>query len=366
MRGSKLAAILLIATTSVYANVNEELQKMLNANQRLDVDVLYEQWLKEFDGVRPSKRLDARGVNQFRKGIFNSKVMNIISHNLDKTKTFKKGLNQLSDLTAEEVYRYYNLKAQAEQVCSATSSAAKDLSQALKSTPEAYDWREHNGVTPVKDQGQCGSCWTFSTVGAVEAHYLIKYHQFRNLSEQQLVDCAQNFDNHGCNGGLPSHAFEYIKDNGGLSTEQNYPYHGVDQTCNIPSGTQVVGVVGGSVNLTTSEDDLKVAIYEHGPVSIAFQVVDDFMDYHSGVYASQVCGNGPMDVNHAVLAVGYGTEKVSGVDIDYWIVKNSWSASWGDQGFFKIQRGVNMCGLNNCNSYPQDVLNLSSAKEFLQ
>jgi len=103
-----------------------------------------------------------------------------------------------------------------------------------------------------------------------------------------------------------------------------------------------VGVTGGSYNITAGdEDELMTHLYEHGPVSVAFEVVDDFMDYESGVYTSTDCGNTPMDVNHAVVAVGYGHED----GMDYWIVKNSWSADWGDQGYFKIQRGVNMCGI---------------------
>ena len=218
-------------------------------------------------------------------------------------------------------------------------------------------------VSPVKNQGKCGSCWTFSTVGCLEAHYLLKYGQFRNLSEQQLVDCAGDYDNHGCSGGLPSHAFEYIKDNGGITTEDKYPYKAVDQTCGVKEADKVVGVRGGAVNISLSEGDLKQAIFQNGPVSVAFQVVGDFRDYRTGVYVSNTCKNGPDDVNHAVLAVGYGTENGT----DYWIIKNSWGASWGDQGFFKMQRGVNMCGIQNCNSFPQDVYDLTQDfKPFLQ
>merc|ERR1719183_2265563 len=111
------------------------------------------------------------------------------------------------------------VNAQAKQNCSATKSETKALE--LDDVPDSWDWRDHNGVSPVKNQGSCGSCWTFSTVGALEAHSLIKYGSFVPLSEQQLVDCAQAFDNHGCNGGLPSHAFEYVMHTGGISTEKS-------------------------------------------------------------------------------------------------------------------------------------------------
>jgi cathepsin H len=177
-----------------------------------------------------------------------------------------------------------------------------------------------------------------------------------------LVDCAGDFDNNGCNGGLPSHAFEYIKYAGGIATEDKYPYLARDNNCTVDSNSFSVGVSGGAVNISLSEDDLRVQLFKHGPVSVAFEVIDGFRDYKTGVYTTDQCKNGPGDVNHAVLAVGYGTEN----GVDYWIIKNSWSATWGDQGYFKMQRGVNMCGIVNCNSYPYDVVDLKKAQEFLQ
>lgn len=226
--------------------------------------------------------------------------------------------------------------------------------------PDAHDWREHGGVSPVKNQGHCGSCWTFSTVGALEAHTLVKYQDFTPLAEQQLVDCADAFDNHGCNGGLPSHAFEYVMSAGGISTETDYPYYsgetGNANNCTVDPATFAIEVTGGAVNITEEdEDSMKAALFQNGPVSIAFQVVDGFRDYLSGVYTSDTCKNGTGDVNHAVLAVGYGTED----DKMYWIVKNSWGENWGDKGFFKIERGVNMCGVAMCNSYPENVNDLT-------
>jgi len=213
------------------------------------------------------------------------------------------------------------------------------------------DWRDRDVVTPVKNQGHCGSCWTFSTVAAVEAHMKKVTGKTLDLSEQQLVDCAGNYDNHGCRGGLPSHAFEYIKDIGGIDDETSYPYKAVDEpTCSF-NPNQVASRVIGSVNITQGdEDELLDAIAFVGPVSIAFQVYGNFRMYSGGVYTSTDCGNKPENVNHAVLAVGYGHDKESGMN--YWIVKNSWGPEWGEAGFFKIQRGVNMCGVAVCNSYP--------------
>ena len=144
--------------------------------------------------------------------------------------------------------------------------------------------------------------------------------------------------------------------------ESAYPYKAVTNKCTVDAKQYSLGVVGGSVNISTNETDLKQAIYVNGPVSVAFEVVNGFRDYNSGVYVSKVCLNGPSDVNHAVLAVGYGTED----GIDYWLIKNSWGAAWGDNGFFKMQRGVNMCGVAVCNSFPADVVDLTKAQVFLQ
>merc|ERR1712083_861338 len=202
--------------------------------------------------------------------------------------------------------------------------------------------------------------------GCLEAHLAIKYSNWMapRLSEQQLVDCAGAFDTAGCGGGLPSHAFEYIKYAGGLSTEFSYPYHAVNQNCTFnktatlethpfrPTSAGVgVEVPGGSVNITAGdENSLKYYLATKGPVSVAFQVASDFRHYSYGVYSSTVCKNGAMDVNHAVLAVGYGTDPAS--NMTYWTIKNSWDYTWGVNGYFKMEAFKNMCGVANCNAFP--------------
>lgn len=142
---------------------------------------------------------------------FAASIERVVEHNSQANKSYTKGINKYSDMTDEELRNYFKLDktgVREEQHCSATKGPLMDPTQV--SYPASWDWREHDGVSPVKNQGGCGSCWTFSTVGALEAHELIKYGSYTLLSEQQLVDCAGNFDNHGCEGGLPSHAFEYI------------------------------------------------------------------------------------------------------------------------------------------------------------
>ncbi|KAK8515456.1 hypothetical protein V6N13_139565 [Hibiscus sabdariffa] len=274
----------------------------------------------------------------------------IFKENLDFIRnTNKKGLsytlgvNQFADWSWEEFQKH---RLGAAQNCSATLKGNHQLTDAV--LPESKDWRETGIVSPVKDQGHCGSCWTFSTTGALEAAYHQAFGKGISLSEQQLVDCAGAFNNFGCHGGLPSQAFEYIKYNGGLETEEAYPYTGKDGVCKFSAENVGVNVID-SVNITMgSEDELKHAVAFVRPVSVAFQVIPSFRLYKSGVFSNDTCGSTSQDVNHAVLAVGYGVEN----GVPYWLIKNSWGANWGDNGYFKMEMGKNMCGVSTCASYP--------------
>lgn len=274
----------------------------------------------------------------------------IFKDNLDLIRsTNRKGLpytlavNQFADWTWEEFQKH---RLGAAQNCSATIKGNHQLTDVV--LPESKDWREVGIVSPVKNQGSCGSCWTFSTTGALEAAYHQAFGKGISLSEQQLVDCAGAFNNFGCNGGLPSQAFEYIKYNGGLDTEEAYPYTARNGLCKFSSENVGVKVID-SVNITLgSEAELKHAVAVVRPVSVAFQVVTSFRFYKRGVYTSDTCGSTSMDVNHAVLAVGYGVEN----GVPYWLIKNSWGAEWGDHGYFKMEMGKNMCGVATCASYP--------------
>ena len=280
---------------------------------------------------------------------FYDEVKSIVAHNRDPTKTWKQSITQFTGLTADEMR---GIAIMASQNCSATNTQSL---HAVGDIPASFDWRQYGVVSPVKNQGKCGSCWTFSTTGAVEANWAITQGvPPPNLSEQQLVECAGDFNNHGCNGGLPSQAFEYIKFVGGLEGEVNYPYvagDGTVHTCSFDSSKIIAKVPFGSVNITAGDEDgIQQAVATVGPVSIAFQVIDGFKNYAGGVYAGENCGTGPQDVNHAVLVVGYGHDTNS--NMDYWIIKNSWGVQWGEQGYFRMERGVNMCGIAVCAAYP--------------
>ncbi|KAA8523326.1 hypothetical protein F0562_009749 [Nyssa sinensis] len=291
---------------------------------------------------RYEKKYETVEEMKLRFSIFSENLKLIRSHN-KKGLLYTLAVNQFADWTWEEFHRH---RLGAAQNCSATTKGNHKLADVV--LPETKDWREEGIVSPVKDQGHCGSCWTFSTTGALEAAYTQAFGKGISLSEQQLVDCAFAFNNFGCNGGLPSQAFEYIKYNGGLDTEEAYPYTGKDGKCRYSA--QNVGVqVLDSVNITLgAEDELKHAVAIVRPVSVAFEVVNGFRFYEQGVYTSNTCGSTPMDVNHAVLAVGYGVEN----GVPYWLIKNSWGDNWGDNGYFKMEMGKNMCGIATCASYP--------------
>ncbi|KAA8595429.1 hypothetical protein FQN60_010720 [Etheostoma spectabile] len=268
-----------------------------------------------------------------------------IDHHNAGNHSFTMGLNQFSDMTFEEFRKLILLTE--PQNCSATTGSHVSGAGPY---PEFVDWRmKDNVVTPVKNQGHCGSCWTFSTTGCLESVNAIATGKLIPLSEQQLVDCAKDFNNHGCMGGLPSQAFEYIKYNKGLMTEEDYPYKGHDDSCHFEPAL-AAAFVRDVVNITSYDEKAMVdAVARLNPVSFCFQVTADFMHYKEGVYTSTQCKNTADKVNHAVLAVGYGNEE-SGMP--YWIVKNSWGTAWGMDGYFLIERGKNMCGLAACSSYP--------------
>ncbi|XP_034032414.1 pro-cathepsin H [Thalassophryne amazonica] len=278
-----------------------------------------------------------------RLQIFTENKRRIDKHN-EGNHSFTMALNQFSDMTFSEFRSAFLWTV--PQNCSATKGNYISSNQPY---PDSIDWRKKgNYVTKVKNQGNCGSCWTFSTTGCLESVTAIATGKLTPLSEQQLVDCAQAFNNHGCNGGLPSQAFEYIKYNKGIMTEEDYPYTASDDPC-MYEPSLAAAFVKDVINITENDEMGMVdAVGTRNPVSLAFDVTSDFMSYHQGVYTSTECRNTPDKVNHAVLAVGYGTEN----GLPYWIVKNSWGSRWGMNGYFLIERGKNMCGLATCASFP--------------
>ncbi|MBN3297705.1 CATL2 protein, partial [Amia calva] len=207
------------------------------------------------------------------------------------------------------------------------------------SLPSSVDWRDKGYVTEVKDQKNCGSCWAFSATGSLEGQNFRKTQKLVSLSEQQLVDCSGSFGNFGCGGGLMDQAFAYIKEAGGIDTEESYPYEATD--FRIPKPL---------CGLSSSKSCSKAARrnVSEGPISVAIDAGhSSFQLYQSGIYNEPTCSSSELD--HGVLAVGYGTENGR----DYWLVKNSWGESWGDKGYIKMSRNQNnQCGIATASSYP--------------
>jgi len=208
---------------------------------------------------------------------------------------------------------------------------------------DAKDWRTKGAVTAVKDQGNCGSCWAFSTTGSTESAIAVSGGALVSLSEQELVDCAGAQGNMGCNGGLMDYGFEFIIKNG-ICSEADYPYTAADGTCTKENCDSVASISSYKDVTSGSEAALMEAINKQ-PVSIAIEAdQSSFQFYKSGVM-SDACGDA---LDHGVLLVGYGTD----AGADYWLVKNSWGASWGEAGYIRLARDINQCGLSNAASYP--------------
>jgi len=205
---------------------------------------------------------------------------------------------------------------------------------------ESVDWRKSFKVSSVKNQGDCGSCWAFSSVGAVESAWAIKHNVLYNLSEQELIDCSS--ENHGCEGGSMVKAFQYIIDNG-LCSNLSYPYVAIDKQCNTSCKSLVT--ISNYSDIIQNEEKMLMRAVQHQPISVAIQANKrSFQMYQSGIYSDPDCG---FELDHGVLLIGYGYDK--DYDMDYWIIKNSWSDSWGENGTIRIQRNIDdsrgLCGI---------------------
>ena len=259
--------------------------------------------------------------------IFKTNLQTIIEHNLSPYKNFTMGINQFTDLTPEEFkLRYTGGYKVGSYGCSTFTSSANNA-------PTSIDWRKKNAVTSVKDQGQCGSCWTFSSTGASEGAWAIKTGNLVDLSEEQLVECAtgMQYGSHGCNGGQMEGAFKYLIQNGQCS-DTAYPYtSGTGKSGSCQTCTPVAHFSSCSDVKPNDQISLKGAVLQQ-PVAVAIEAdTRYFQSYSGGIIDSPSCGT---TLDHGVLIVGYGEENGT----KYWILKNSWSKSWGEEGYFRILR----------------------------
>merc|ERR1711976_29389 len=290
----------------------------------------------------------AEAEEKMRRFIWERNMREIINHNYAADMghhTFRLGMNEHGDLSDEEYATFLTGLRMNEN---RTSDNPTFLEPEFMEMPKMVDWRKKGAVTPVKNQGQCGSCWAFSTTGSLEGQHFRKTGKLVSLSEQNLVDCSTKWGNQGCNGGLMDNAFQYIKDNDGIDTEEAYPYNADEEPCHFK--TRNVGATDkGAVDLPAGDEHaLKEAVATVGPISIAIDAShESFQLYASGVYDEPECSSTALD--HGVLVAGYGTEEGS----DYWLVKNSWGPTWGREGYVYMARNKdNQCGVASQASYP--------------
>ena len=276
-----------------------------------------------------------------RRAIFESTLDLIESHNAKFEQgltTYKMGINQYSDRTYEEFQETVLMRTEPklDDETHVKTSVAKNV----KSTaPSSHDWRDEGIIGDVKDQGSCGSCWAFASVGSVESAWARAGNSMEVLSEQELVDCGDG----DCNGGWVDRAYDTMLNKGGLMSEADYPYTAqngwtckYDESKSKASISDYKRVYGG----VADPESLADSVYENGPHAIYLYANSNFQHYSSGIFSDPSCSK--FSYNHAVINVGYDKEE------KYWIVRNSWDDSWGEDGYIRIEMGTNTC---NCEAY---------------
>jgi cathepsin L len=294
----------------------------------------HQQWI-EFKG-NFSKQYKVH-EEQARFQIFQKNLRKIEEHNAkyeNGEETYYMKVNDFADWTQEEFSNM--LKA---QVSSKPEIKGAEIFKADPSfkRPTSIDWREHNAVLAVKNQGTCGSCWSFSVTGTLEGQLALHKNSQIPLSEQEMVDC--DTANSGCSGGDMRLALNFVKNNG-LVSEASYPYTGIKGSCRSHTN-KVLQTISGFVEVQSNEEALADAVGSIGPISIGLNANTDWQFYGGGIFNHRSCNN--IDLNHGVLAVGY--------DSQAWIIKNSWGPSWGEAGYIRLIRGQDQCGVSAYSTY---------------
>jgi len=321
---------------------------------------LFKTWSETYDKVYASEK---EMMERMKVWVENHVRIEAHNHQVPKP-TFTLGHNDFSDMTQDEFAQHFKLgkysnaefaKMHAQQQLSKSASTMTTRHLEKVDFPLQVNWIANGGVTPVKNQEACGSCWAFSTTGALEGAKFIKTGELTALSEQNLLDC-DHLDL-GCNGGLMDNAFKFDEKSGGLCSEEDYPYEAVQgDVCNPMNCTDVPGsIVKTFYDVPPGDDEAMMAAVAMQPVSVAIQANQfAFQFYKGGVLTDDSCGR-RAELDHGVLNVGYGTDPET--QEPYWVVKNSWGENWGENGYIRMSRNseneFGMCGILKMASYPE-------------
>ncbi|KAF9618698.1 hypothetical protein IFM89_002393 [Coptis chinensis] len=309
----------------------------MSINKLID---LFEQWMSKHGKVYESIEEKLHRFEVFKENLEH------IDETNKKVTSYWLGLNEFADLSHDEFKdKYLGLKT---ELAKKRESSKEFTYRDAIDLPKSVDWRKKGAVTRVKNQGQCGSCWAFSTVAAVEGINQIVTGNLTSLSEQELIDCDRP-SNNGCNGGLMDYAFSFIVSNGGLRKEDDYPYLMEEGKCEDKKAELDVITISGYEDVPENNEESLLKALAHQPLSIAIEASGrDFQFYSGGVFNGH-CGT---SLDHGVAAVGYGSMK----DMDYIIVKNSWGSKWGEKGYIRMKRNngkpEGICGIYKMASYP--------------
>ena len=308
-----------------------------SAHKKTDsaIDRAFNSWLQTQNKIYSSP-----AEKNFRRGIFAFNFEKVAEMN--KVFSHKSALNKFADLTEDEfIAKYTGLRYTGKEERSALKHTST-LGQAA-----SVDWRNKGAVNAVKDQGQCGSCWAFSATAAIEGAWQIKRGTLYNLAEQELVDCGSATGNYGCNGGWMDFAFQYIINVGGQEQSSDYPYTARDGTCKFNKAL-VKASISSFTDVKANDCNGLLSAITKQPTSVAI-AANAIMFYSGGIFANGGCGTG---LNHGVTAVGYGSDNGQ----NYYIVRNSWGAGWGESGYIRMSRDVQtdtgICGICMVASYP--------------
>ncbi|XP_021765963.1 macrodontain-1-like [Chenopodium quinoa] len=323
----------------------------LDLHKALLIRKRHEQWMTQHGRVYKDEIEKEKRFNIFKKNI--EYIENFNGNNASSNKMFTLGVNAFTDLTTEEfIATHTGYKRQFHSISNGSMTMEFSYENLTDyDISPSVDWREQGAVTGIKYQGQCEGCWAFSVVAAVEGLNRIKFGQLISLSEEELIDCVQE---DGCRGGDVSKAYTFTQQNQGITTEGEYPYtayYGYQGQCQAWNAGGNTVTINGYQNVPQNDEISLMQAVSRQPVSAGIDASSaDFKSYSGGIYYNQMCGTSYYDLNHAVTIIGYGYDDTYGTN--YWLIKNSWGESWGENGYMRIIKDQNQCGISMAASYP--------------